>query len=104
MQNLPLGMHILAERGGRLRRLAPASPLSYSNGGKRATGPGRRDAGTPGDRKENDDVADTVARRTVALARTCLADSRRWGYSPSGTLGAVLLAVISLALLGRFNL
>jgi hypothetical protein len=28
--------------------------------------------------------------------------SRNWGYYPSGTLGAVLLVVIALALLGRF--
>ena len=30
--------------------------------------------------------------------------SRRWGYYPSGTLGAVVLVVIALVLLGRFNL
>lgn len=27
--------------------------------------------------------------------------SRRWGYRPSGVLGAVLLVVIVLALMGR---
>ncbi len=27
--------------------------------------------------------------------------SRRWGYRPSGILGAVLLVVVVLALLGR---
>lgn len=30
--------------------------------------------------------------------------SRRWGYYPSGTLGAVALVVIALVLLGRFHL
>jgi Protein of unknown function (DUF3309) len=30
--------------------------------------------------------------------------SRRWGYYPSGTLGAVLLVVIALVLLGRLHL
>jgi hypothetical protein len=30
--------------------------------------------------------------------------SRRWGYYPSGTLGAVLLLVIALVLLGRFHI
>ncbi len=30
--------------------------------------------------------------------------SRRWGYYPSGTLGAVLLVVLALVLLGRFPL
>jgi hypothetical protein len=30
--------------------------------------------------------------------------SRGWGYYPSGTLGAVLLVVIALVLLGRFHL
>ena len=30
--------------------------------------------------------------------------SRRWGYFPSGTLGAVLLAVVVLVLLGQFRL
>ena len=30
--------------------------------------------------------------------------SRSWGYYPSGTLGAVLLVVVALVLLGRFNL
>ena len=30
--------------------------------------------------------------------------SRRWGYYPSGVLGAVLLVVVALVLLGRFPL
>jgi hypothetical protein len=30
--------------------------------------------------------------------------SRRWGYYPSGTLGALLLVVIALALLGHLRL
>jgi len=30
--------------------------------------------------------------------------SRSWGYFPSGTLGAVLLVVVVLVLLGRFHL
>ena len=30
--------------------------------------------------------------------------SRRWGYFPSGTLGAVLVVVIALMLLGQFRL
>jgi len=30
--------------------------------------------------------------------------SRRWSYYPSGTLGAVLVVVIALVLLGRFRL
>lgn len=29
--------------------------------------------------------------------------SRRWGYYPSGTLGAVLLVVIALVLLGQVH-
>jgi Protein of unknown function (DUF3309) len=29
--------------------------------------------------------------------------SRNWGYYPSGTLGAVLLLVIALVLLGHFQ-
>ena len=30
--------------------------------------------------------------------------SRRWSYYPSGTVGAVLLVVIALVLLGRLHL
>ncbi len=30
--------------------------------------------------------------------------SRRWGYYPSGTVGAVLFGVVVLILLGRFRL
>jgi Protein of unknown function (DUF3309) len=30
--------------------------------------------------------------------------SRRWGYYPSGTLGAVLLVVIAMVLLGNLRL
>jgi bacteriorhodopsin len=30
--------------------------------------------------------------------------TRRWGYYPSGALGAVLVVVIALVLLGRFHL
>jgi len=30
--------------------------------------------------------------------------SRRWGYYPSGTLGAALVVVIALVLLGRVRL
>ena len=29
--------------------------------------------------------------------------SKSWGYYPSGTLGAVLVVVIALVLLGRFR-
>ena len=30
--------------------------------------------------------------------------SRNWGYYPSGTLGAVLLVLLALVLLGHFRL
>jgi Protein of unknown function (DUF3309) len=39
----------------------------------------------------------------LALAPTW-SYSRRWGYYPSGALGAVLLVVIALVLLGRVHL
>jgi hypothetical protein len=80
-------------------RWPDAANLSNSNGGKRATGKSGRETG----RKTMMLLILLLVVLLFALAPTW-PYSRRWSYYPSGTLGAVLVVVIALVLLGRFRL
>jgi hypothetical protein len=73
--------------------------LSNSNGGKRATGKLRRET----ERKMTMLLILLLVVLLFVLA-PAWPYSRRWGYYPSGTLGAVLLVVIALMLLGHVHL
>ena len=83
-----------------MHRRTEASPINLwkFNGGKRAM----QNSGV--DRKE--DLMLLVILLIVLLLAFAPTwpYSRRWGYYPSGALGAVLLVVIVFVLLGRFRL
>jgi len=84
---------------GGSRRLRPIEPVEF----KRL--PTCHRYVTPGD-----PVKETIMLLILLLVVLLFAAapawpySRRWGYFPSGTLGAVLVVVIALMLLGQFRL
>jgi polyferredoxin len=72
--------------------------LSDSNGGKRATGKLRR-------KTERKMIMLLILLLVILLLVLTPAwpYSRSWGYYPSGTMGAALVVVIALVLLGHFH-
>ena len=56
------------------------------------------------DRKDDDYAAYTLLVVLLIALAPAWPYSRRWSYYPTGTLGAVLLVVVALVLLGRFHI
>ncbi len=82
-------------------RRTEASPINPGNfnGGRRAM----KISGADGKEEDLMLLVILLIVLLLALAPTW-PYSRRWGYYPSGALGAVLLVVIVFVLLGRFRL
>lgn len=101
VQKLLLGNAHLVERRGRMGRLATASPHKPFERKRRQTclGKLRRETG-----RETIMLLILLLVILLLVVAPAWPHSRRWGYYPSGALGAVLVIVIALVLLGDLRL